>query len=195
LAANIQGVSKACTISQEQQLKLPDYYEKKLMSISYHCDLCGSEVARNAFCKEHPRASIHRVKHHALHSICLLWQESAAGAIRWKASAKHAIEAKNAPQGAKELLLAFEIQGYQNLTIEESNEFLDWAASLNGWGDGEEPIGAYQRNDVCHHCGAEDLTKFGETRDLTEADWKDLALEHAVTCEWVTTRGFIKDKN
>jgi hypothetical protein len=166
------------------------------MSISYHCDTCGSEVDRNAFCKEHPRATIHRVKHHALHSICLLWQAKAKGATRWKTAAEHAISRNNAPQGAKELLLAFDVQGYQNLTIEESNEFLDWAASLPGWDEGdEEPVGAYQRNDVCHHCNAEDLTKFGDHKNFSEADWTAAAAEHTVTCEWIISRGFIKDMN
>jgi hypothetical protein len=169
---------------------------EKTMSISYHCDICGAEVERNAFCKEHPRATIHRVKHHALHSICLLWQPNAVGASRWKSAVERAITTGNAPQSAKETMLAFDVQGFQNLTIEESNEFLDWAASMPGWSDGdEEPVGAYQRNDVCHHCGAEDLTKFGSHQEFTEADWQTAANEHSVTCEWITTRGFMKTMN
>lgn len=165
------------------------------MGISYHCDVCGTEVARNAFCRTHPRATIHRVKHHAINAICLLWHEELGA--KWRASAERAIAKENAPSFAPEVLTALWQQGYVNLTIEESNDLLEWAASLPGWEasseEHEAPVTAHQRADICVYCGAEDLSPHEESARLSEPDWERLALEHSSGCQWVATRGMKRD--
>lgn len=163
--------------------------------ITYHCEVCGTQVDRNAFCAEHPRATINRVKHNAVHSICLIWHEGASE--RWRLAAEAAIQRGNAPASAKEAMMSFRVQGYMHQTIEESNELLDWAASLPGWEEGPDddpnPISAHQREDVCYACGAEDLDPVADPSSLTEDDWRALEPLHAADCPWILGRGRHRD--
>jgi hypothetical protein len=164
--------------------------------ITYHCSVCGAQVERNAFCKEHPRGAVQRIKHNTVHTLRLIWHESPVSEL-WRRVAENHVLRGHAPASAKEMLMAFRVQGYANFTIDESNELLDWAASLSGWETGDEetpnPISSHQREDICYSCGAEDLSPVEDPAKLSEADWALLEPLHAVDCPWILSRGNTRD--